>query len=74
MKITELIEYCKTLPKPDLSKVEKKENIHYICESTYITLHTECQLKTLFILMDICPPLKIVIKQMLNNYKDFLTK
>ena len=74
MKLDELIEHCKTLPKPDFSHVKNKEKAHYICESTYISLHTECQLKTLYIMMDMCPPFKILVKQMLNMYKEMCTK
>jgi len=68
MKLDELIEHCKTLPKPDFSHVKNKEKAHYICESTYISLHTECQLKTLYIMMDMCSPFKIIVKKMLELY------
>ena len=70
MKLDELIEHCKTLPKPDFSHVKEKDKAHYICESTYITLHTECQLKTLFIILDMCPPVKLVFKQLLKMYME----
>ena len=70
MKLEELIQQCQTLPQPDFSHIKEKENAHYICESTYITLHNESQLKTLFILMEMCPPFKLVVKQMLKMYKE----
>jgi len=68
MKFEELIVYCQTIPKPDFSHIEKKENIHYICESTYTTLHNESQIKTLFIMIEMCSPVKIVLKKMLTMY------
>ena len=70
MKFEELIAYCQTIPKPDFSHVETKENIHYICESTYITLHNESQIKTLFIMVEMCSPVKIVLKKMLTMYME----
>lgn len=70
MKFEELILYCQSIPNPDFSHIKNKENIHYICESTYITLHNDSQLKTVFIIIDMCPPFKIILKKMLTMYME----
>jgi hypothetical protein len=68
MKFEDLVAYAQTIPQPDFSNIKEKENIHYICESTYITLHNESQIKTMLITLEMCPPMKIVVKKMLNMY------
>jgi hypothetical protein len=67
MKFEELVHYCKnSVPRPIIKK--DKKNIDYICESIFITLHNEVQFKTIFIVTDLFPPLKIFGKQLLKIY------
>lgn len=69
MKFSELVEYCRdTVPAPIYKESSKKQNIDYICESIYICLNNETQCRTIFIVCDMFPYLKVVGKQLLHMY------
>ena len=65
MKFQELVDECLKI---DYEPVENKTDWDYIRESIYIALHNEIQLKTLFVLIKIFYPLKIITKIILKDY------
>lgn len=66
MKFAELVEYCKNLEYTP--KDTDKDDWDYIRESIYIGLHNEIQLKTIFILVKMFYPIKVIAKILLKDY------
>lgn len=67
MKFEELVEYCKnSVPAP--SHKPNRQNIDYICESIYICLNNETQYRTIFIVCNMFPFLKVVGRRLLLMY------
>lgn len=65
MRFQELVEECL---KVTYEPVEDKTEWDYIRESIYLALHNEIQLKTLFILVKMFYPLKLITKILLKDY------